>query len=85
LDAALQACPGVTRLARQGGWYAVLRVPAVMPDDEIAVALIERESVLVHPGQFFDFAQDGFLILSLITPEDEFQEGVRRMLRFLSR
>jgi alanine-synthesizing transaminase len=67
LDAALQASPSVTRLARQGGWYAVLRVPALMPDDEIAVALIERESVLVHPGQFFDFAQDGFLILSLIT------------------
>ena len=82
LDGLLGAGDGVTRLRREGGWYAILRVPASIPDDEIAVALLERSAVLVHPGHFFDFDRDGFLVLSLITAEAEFQEGVRRLLQF---
>jgi len=70
-------------LARQGGWYAALRIPATGPDDNLAVALIEQHSVLVHPGRFFDFLRDGFLVLSLITPEKDFAEGVRRLLSFM--
>lgn len=73
----------VTRLARQGGWYAIVHAPTGMADEEVAIALIEQESVLVHSGHFFDFAEDGFLVLSLIAREEEFQEGVRRLLRFL--
>ena len=91
LDAALAAPSGtpgtasgsgLTRLDREGGWYAVLRAPRTF--DEVAVALLERCSVLVHPGHFFDFAEDGFLVVSLITPEAEFQEGVRRLLNFFT-
>ena len=74
--------PGRRRLDREGGWYAVLRVPATGSDDALAVDLLERCSVLVHPGHFFNFSRDGFLVLSLITPEMEFQEGVRRVKRF---
>ena len=80
----LSAAGQVTRLRREGGWYAVLRVPASMPDDEIAVALLERSAVLVHPGHFFDFDQEGFFVVSLIPPEAEFQEGARRLLQFFS-
>jgi aspartate/methionine/tyrosine aminotransferase len=85
LDALLQSERGpLERLAREGGWYAVLRIPSSRPDEECAVELLERCAVLVHPGQFFNFSQEGFLILSLIAPEDEFQEGARRLHKFFA-
>jgi alanine-synthesizing transaminase len=85
LDALLQSERGpLERLAREGGWYAVLRVPCSRSDEEYAVELLERCAVLVHPGQFFNFSQEGFLVLSLIAPEDEFQEGARRLHQFFA-
>ena len=84
LDAALRESKSLTRLDREGGWYAILRVPVTATDDDLAVALLERCSVLVHPGHFFNFSRDGFLVLSLITPEEEFREGVRRMVGFFA-
>jgi aspartate/methionine/tyrosine aminotransferase len=84
LDTALAANELISRLDHQGGWYAVLRVPATGSDEELAVALLEKYSVLVYPGRFFDFRQDGFLVASLITPETDFREGVRRLLEFFS-
>jgi alanine-synthesizing transaminase len=82
LDAALRESKLLTRLEREGGWYAILRAPATGPDEALAVAVLERCSVLVHPGHFFNFSRDGFLVLSLITPEDQFREGVRRLREF---
>jgi aspartate/methionine/tyrosine aminotransferase len=82
LDAALRESKLLTRLDREGGWYAILRVPVTGTDEALAIDLLERCSVLVHPGHFFNFSKDGFLVLSLITPEDQFQEGVRRFLKF---
>jgi aspartate/methionine/tyrosine aminotransferase len=73
------------RLRVEGGWYAVLRVPAVRSDEELTLALLRESEVLVHPGHFFDFAGEGFLVLSLITPEGEFREGLRRVLEFVGR
>ena len=70
------------RLELEGGWYAVLRVPVIRSDEQLAVQLLERESVIVHPGLFFDFHSDGYLVLSLITPQTIFAEGVRRILAF---
>jgi alanine-synthesizing transaminase len=82
LDDALRASKLLTRLESEGGWYAVLRVPVTGSDEGLAVTLLERCSVLVHPGHFFNFPREGFLVLSLITPEQQFQEGVRRMRKF---
>lgn len=82
LDHKLNAFKAVTRLEREGGWYAVIRVPVTGIDEDLAIALLEFCSVLVHPGHFFNFSQDGFLIVSLITPESQFQEGVRRLCEF---
>lgn len=82
LDGALSESKLLARLDREGGWYAVLRVPATGPDEDLAVALLERCSVLVHPGHFFNFSRDGFLVLSLITPERQFKEGVARLRTF---
>ena len=72
----------LSRLDHEGGWYTILRVPVTATDETLAVSLLERCSVLVHPGHFFNFSQDGFLVLSLITPERQFQEGVRRVRTF---
>ena len=85
LDRLLRQGGSVNRLRREGGWYAVLRVPAVGSDEDLAIQLLESSDVLVHPGHFFDFPGDGFLVISLISPEAEFQEGAQRLHTFLHR
>ncbi len=85
LDGMLRESKSITRLDREGGWYAILRVPVTGTDDDLTVALLERCSVLVHPGHFFNFSREGFLVLSLITPQDQFKEGGLRLLRFFDR
>jgi aspartate/methionine/tyrosine aminotransferase len=84
LDRQLAAQEACQRLRVEGGWYAVLRVPVTQTDEELAVDLLRRKSVLVHPGHFYDFPNDGYLVLSLITPEVEFAEGIGRMLELMS-
>ncbi len=85
LDAALAKIPSVERLGAEGGWYAVLRVPQTASDEELAIALLEEQGVLAHPGHFYDFGAEGYLVLSLITPASDFQEGVARLAAFLKR
>ena len=62
----------------EGGWSAVIRVPRVMSDDEFALALLEQ-GVVVQPGYFFDFESDGYLVVSLLTPEETFAAGIDRL------
>jgi hypothetical protein len=81
LDAQLAKAKMTTRLEFDAGWYAVLRTPSTRSDEETAIALLEQESVLIHPGHFFDFPGSGYLVASLIAPEEEFREGVERVLR----
>jgi aspartate/methionine/tyrosine aminotransferase len=71
------------RLAVEGGWYVILRVPVTRTDEQLAIRLLEERNVLVQPGYFYDFRKDGYLVLSLITPEAEFREGTRRLLEFV--
>ena len=68
------------RLALEGGWYAVLRVPATRSNEDLALDLLATKGVFVHPGHFYDFPADGFLIVSLICPEPEFSRGVASLL-----
>jgi aspartate/methionine/tyrosine aminotransferase len=84
LDRQLAAQKTCQRLIVEGGWYAILRVPVTQTDDELAVDLLRERSVLVHPGHFYDFPRDGYLVLSLITPEIEFAEGMKRLLLAIS-
>jgi alanine-synthesizing transaminase len=79
--AAQQACQ---RLHVEGGWNAVLRVPVTRSDEDLAIALVREQAVLVHPGHFYDFPSDGYLVLSLITPEAEFSEGIAKLLEYLN-
>jgi len=80
LDRQLAGQKHCSRLEVEGGWYAVLRVPATRPDEDLALELLEKKGVYVHPGHFYDFPQDGNLVVSLITPEKNFAEGVKRLL-----
>jgi alanine-synthesizing transaminase len=84
LDSQLAAQKSCQRLSVEGGWYAVLRVPVTQTDEELAVNLLRRKSVLAHPGHFYDFPSDGYLVLSLITPGAEFATGVQRVLEMVS-
>ncbi|MFL6299014.1 MAG: pyridoxal phosphate-dependent aminotransferase [Terriglobales bacterium] len=81
LDQQLAGQKSCQRLAIQGGWYAVLRVPAVQSDEDLALRLLEEHDVVVHPGHFYDFPQEGYLIVSLITPLEDFAASVRKLLR----
>ncbi len=80
LDGQLVLQKSCGRLEVEGGWYAVLRVPATGSDEELAIELLTKQDVYVHPGHFFDFSGDGYLVVSLIAREEEFAEGMRRLL-----
>jgi len=80
LDPQLAAQKSVRRLEVEGGWYAVLRVPATRSDEDRVIELLEQHSVIVHPGHFYDFPGEGNLVVSLITPADMFAEGIKRLL-----
>jgi alanine-synthesizing transaminase len=81
LDKRLARQNSISRLKIEGGWYAVLRVPAVRSDEDLAIGLLEEQSVLVHPGHFYEFADDGYLVISLITPEEESAHGIAKLIQ----
>src|SRR3989441_8988294 len=64
-----------SRLTVEGGWCVVLRVPATRSDEDLAIELLTAHGVSVHPGHFYEFASDGYLVVSLITPERTWAEG----------
>jgi aspartate/methionine/tyrosine aminotransferase len=80
LDAQIAKEKRFNRLNVEGGWYAVLRLPAMRSDEDLAIELLEKHDVYVHPGHFYDFSGDGYLVVSLITPEQDFHEGIERIL-----
>jgi aspartate/methionine/tyrosine aminotransferase len=82
LDRQLVQLPGVHRLEVEGGWYAVLRIPALAPDEQTVLALLER-GVWVHPGYFFGMAESGWLVVSLLGPVPEFRAGVTALVNYL--
>jgi alanine-synthesizing transaminase len=79
LRAAVAGAPALSLMAPEGGWSAVLRVPATASEDEWCEALLRDDAVLVQPGYFFDFEGEAFLVLSLLPREDVFAEGVKRI------
>jgi aspartate/methionine/tyrosine aminotransferase len=71
-------------LHSEGGWCAVLQVPATQCDEDLAVDLLQKQGVLVHPGHFYDFPEEGHLILSLITPSATFREGIKKLFEYFA-
>jgi alanine-synthesizing transaminase len=70
----------VSLLDVEGGWYATLRVPRTRTELEWAVALLEEDAVYVHPGHFFDFEEEAYLVVSLLTRQEVFEEGMNRIV-----
>jgi aspartate/methionine/tyrosine aminotransferase len=66
----------------EGGWSAVVRVPAWRTEESLVIDLVEQEGVLVHPGFFFDFPREAYLVFSLLPEVTAFREGASRALRF---
>jgi hypothetical protein len=67
-------------LRSDGGWYAVLQVPSLESEEALALRLLDL-GVLAHPGYFFDFSRESYLVVSLLPPEASFADGVSRILR----
>ena len=64
----------------EGGWYAILQVPRVRGEEQWALDLLDLHDVLVQPGFFYDFDAEAFLVLSLLTPSQVFEQGVDQVL-----
>ena len=84
LDRGLAKQKTCRRLDVEGGWYAVLRVPVTQSDEDLAIEILRKLSVLVHPGHFYDFPGDGYLVVSLITPPQDFHQGILQVLKLLN-
>jgi hypothetical protein len=79
-----QSFPACEVLKVEGGWSAVIRVPAMLTEEQLILELLNREGILAHPGYFFDFPHEAFLVVSLLPPPDVFRDAAARLLRFAS-
>jgi alanine-synthesizing transaminase len=84
LQSQLRSHPACELLHAEAGWYAVLRYSANSSahasDEDLAIHLLLAHHVLLHPGHFYGFPSNGYLVLSLLTPPADFREGVQRLL-----
>jgi alanine-synthesizing transaminase len=80
LDEALAKQYAVTRLACEGGWYATLRTPTSESGEALAIRLLERRGVAVHPGAFFGFAESNRVVVSLLPELGVFAEGIATVI-----
>lgn len=81
LQTAARAVPACRALRADAGWSAVLQVPTLEPEEDLALRLLAADGVLTHPGYFFDFPRESFLVVSLLAPHSVFCEGIDRILR----
>ena len=70
----------VRLLKTEGGWYATLEIPRHSSEEDLVLRLLAEDNVLVHPGYFFDFPREAFLVLSLLPKPEEFREAATRLL-----
>jgi alanine-synthesizing transaminase len=83
LDKLLSTQKLCARLNLEGGWYAILKVPVTASDEELALELLNTRGVYVHPGHFYDFPADGYLVVSLITLERSFAAGIEALVALI--
>jgi len=79
-----RAFPACDVLRVEGGWSAVIRVPATRAEEQLVIDLLDRERVLVHPGYFFDFAHEAFIVVSLLPPRDILDDAFVRVMRHVN-
>jgi aspartate/methionine/tyrosine aminotransferase len=75
-----QATPQARVLPYTGGWYGLLEFQDAVSDDARAQQLLEQHNVYVHPGYFYDFARQGYVVVSLLTPPEIFRAGIGLLL-----
>ena len=80
LRAATGRYPACDLPRTEGGWSAVLRVPATRSEEQLALDLLRTERILVHPGHFFDFPGEAYVVVSLLPSHDLFEDAVTRLL-----
>ena len=76
----LQGGSSASVLQVEGGWSAVLQVPATESEEDRVIRLLEEHDVLVHPGYFFEMAAEAFLVVSLLCRPDAFADAMRRLI-----
>jgi aspartate/methionine/tyrosine aminotransferase len=81
LDLQLERLPDLCRLKVEGGWYAILRIPAIQPDEQTALELLDL-GVWVQPGYFFGMPESGWLVVSLLGPKQEFSTGAATLINY---
>jgi aspartate/methionine/tyrosine aminotransferase len=64
----------------EGGWYATVRLPRTHSEEAWTLAFLQQDGVYVHPAQFFDFDDEAYVVVSLLTPERSLREGMSRIL-----
>ncbi len=79
LTALASANPACAVLPVEAGWYAVVQVPAVESEDTIVLDLLDETGVLVHPGYFFDFEREAFLVVSLLPDQHVFASAAQAL------
>jgi alanine-synthesizing transaminase len=80
LCACAQEYRSIEVLPIDAGWSAVLRVPSTRSEEDLAIALMETAGVIVHPGFFFDFPHEAFVVVSLLPEPAVFSAGIRRVM-----
>ena len=70
----------VSVLRAEGGWNVLLRVPSVLDENELVLAMIERHGISGQPGYFFDMTSNCYLAISLLPESDEFRHNVQVVL-----
>jgi len=79
LEQQVDRVANATVLLRQGGWYAVIEIMDEVSDEARVLQLLEQDNTLVHPGYFYEFQREGFVIVSLLPPDETFQAGISNL------
>ena len=83
LERVVRASPTLTLHAPEGGWSAVVEVPATIGDEQLVLRAVEQAHVLAHPGYFFDFPEGAFVVVSLLPRPEVFRDGVTQLLHIV--
>ena len=70
------------RLKVEGGWYAVLRLPLNSSDEDLALKLLKKNNIYLHPGHFYDFSGQGYVVSGLILPEMDLRRALEEISGF---
>ncbi len=81
LRSAAERYPAIDALRVEGGWTAVLQVPQIRSEESLVLDLLEHDDVLVHPGYFFDFPREAYVVVSLLVEPVAFDTAIARLLK----